>query len=86
MPLVDAPSGASPVPDAAMLSLEPPLPALAVSGEGAAPGTGLPVPLAAPPSEVAPVASGPYRISFGCSLESASTPLDAQGRVASTQD
>ena len=85
MPHLDAPSGASFVPEAAMIPLEPPLPALGASNEGTG-AEGTSAPLATGPLEAASLASGPYRIVFGCCLEPASTPLCAQGRVAATED
>ena len=59
---VDAPAGAPSMPDAAMISLDPPEPVPVVPA----------VPLEAAPLEVVAVASGPYRIAFGCTLEAAS--------------
>ena len=72
MPHVDAPAGAPSLPDAAMISLDPQRAPLGASGEGATPEPGPPAPLAAGPFEVVAVASGPYRIAFGCTFEAAS--------------
>lgn len=66
MPQVDAPASAPSAPDAAVLSLQPPRNALGASREQAAP--------------IAALASGPYRVAFGCSLEPAARKEEREGR------